>query len=61
MATAPKWSNRGRSGGYERTARSGKNKYTYSRQQGGTSYSASGATKAQAYRRLRSGLGMSGG
>ena len=61
MAREPKWSSRGKSGGYARTARSGKNKYTYSRQQGRTSYSASGATKRQAYGRLRRGLGENGG
>ena len=46
---------------YYRNARSGKEKFGYARQVGRTTYSATGATKAQAYRRLRSGLGMSGG
>lgn len=44
-----------------RTARSGKNKFTAAREQGGTSYSASGATKAQALSRLRRGMGLNGG
>ena len=44
-----------------RTARSGKNKFTAAREQGGTSYSASGATKAQAMSRLRRGMGQNGG
>ena len=48
-------------GVYYRNARSGKNKYGYSIKRGRTSYSATGATKRQAYGRLRRGLGLSGG
>ena len=46
---------------YFRNARSGKNKFGYSVQRGKTSYSATGATKRQAYYRLKKGLGESGG
>ena len=51
----------GARGTYFRNARSGKNKFGYSVQQGKTSYSATGATKRQAYGRLRAGMGQSGG
>lgn len=44
-----------------RTARSGRNKYTAATNRGGTSFSASGATKRQAYSRLKRGLGQNGG
>ena len=54
MATKPKSS-------YYRNKRSGPNKFGYARQQGRTSYSATGATKRQAYGRLRRGLGENGG
>ena len=54
MATKPKSS-------YYRNKRSGPNKFGYARQQGRTSYSATGATKRQAYYRLKKGLGESGG
>ena len=46
---------------YFRNARSGKNKFGYARKVGRTSYSATGATKRQAYGRLRRGMGESGG
>jgi len=44
-----------------RTARSGNNQFTAAREQGGTSFSASGRTRAQAYSRLRRGMGVNGG
>ena len=46
---------------YYRNARSGKNKFGYARQVGRTTYSATGATKRQAYGRLRRGMGANGG
>ena len=50
-----------KSGTYFRNARSGKNKFGYAQKRGRTSYSATGATKRQAYYRLKKGLGESGG
>lgn len=55
-----KWDSRRRSV-VTRTARSGNNKFTAAREQGGTSFSASGRTRAQAYSRLRRGMGENGG
>jgi len=60
MARNIKWDRRRRTN-VTQTARSGNNKFTASREQGGTSYSASGRTKAQAYSRLRRGMGENGG
>lgn len=60
MARDIKWDRRKRSS-VTKTARSGKNKYTASREQGGTSYSASGGSRAAAYSRLRRGMGENGG
>lgn len=48
-------------GTYFRNKRSGPNKIGYARQRGRTSYSATGATKRQAYGRLRRGMGANGG
>ena len=50
-----------RKGSYFRNARSGNNKFGYARRRGKTSYSATGATKRQAYGRLRRGMGENGG
>ena len=60
MARDVKWDSRRRTT-VARTARSGYNKFTAAREQGGTSFSASGRTKAQAYSRLRRGMGENGG
>ena len=60
MARNIKWDSRRRTS-VARTARSGNNKFTAAREQGGTSFSASGRTKAQAYSRLRRGMGENGG
>ncbi len=60
MASNVKWDPRRRTT-VARTARSGNNKFTAAREQGGTSFSASGRTKAQAYSRLRRGMGENGG
>ena len=54
------WDSRRRST-VAQTARSGNNKFTAAREQGGTSFSASGRTRAQAYSRLRRGMGENGG
>ncbi len=60
MARDVKWDSRRRSV-VSRTAHSGNNKFTAAREQGGTSFSASGRTRAQAYSRLRRGMGENGG
>ena len=60
MAKDIRWDSRRRTI-VTRTARSGNNKFTAAREQGGNSFSASGRTKAQAYSRLRRGMGLNGG
>ena len=60
MARDIKWDSR-RSSIVTQTARSGKNKFTAAREQGGNSYSATGRTRGEAYRNLRKGMGQSGG
>ncbi len=60
MASNVKWDPRRRTT-VARTERSGNNKFTAAREQGGTSFSATGRTRGEAYRNLRKGMGQSGG
>ena len=60
MARDITWDSRRRTT-VSQTARSGNSKFTAAREQGGTNFSASGRTRAQAYSRLRRGMGENGG